>query len=281
MNKIVLSLLLLALPSAGFAKDGEADFYSDIFSDQTLTFTTALGFQQKKKKIWTADVEGMKRDLDGVHAALEKCKACGFRVRSRAPGIEWYEGSWVTSEGEKLRLVLRLLYPDEGVDAVSLVQNFNEAVMDDDVVFYGGHSRNGLRFPSFAAPTSYGGSNFYYNPDERGWRGFDAWKKRRDRQQLLVVNSCKTKNYFQEPLQQHAKKLGLPLWLILTLEDNHLRDTPAVFSALLTNILEKTPLDQLPAVLQETADHYNAFHFMDAVQKPLFELVRGFDFVNR
>ena len=285
MKWLILSAALTLSCSAPLASASDAKaYYDQLFDGNRLDITIALSFEQKKGpaglppviidisdalKAPFRDDENTMHDVDLLEGSIIGCEDCAYSKQSSGLGYRIYTGSF--QYGKKtIQSRLQLIFSEPGVAISTLRQSFIQALANDAVVLYLGHSRHGDGFPDFAGPLADDGKIFVNDPVQ-GWTGFQKGYFARKKYQLLILNACQTQTYYQKPLRKLIwEKDPATLGVIMSADNTWFEDYPDTTLALLNGLVHQQSREDLLQSLDDAASYYRQLHMNDAKKISLF-----------
>lgn len=283
----MVRFLLLAIAasfavSGVFIREARSDgkpadkYYQQLFADGTLNITVALSFEQIKSHIDTPvvgpiadvivgpqrDVDNTMNDVAAIENAILTCAGCPYQKASRVTGMSTYTGRFAYGS-RTIQSRVRFIYSEPGTSISFLKDQFIDALGNDSVIIYLGHSRIGGGFPDFASPDADTGKIFKNDPI-RGWIGFDKGYFSRTKYQIYMMSSCRTEQYYKNVLRARIwEKPPSMLGLILSTDDTWFDDYAGTAGAVISGLVNQFGPDDLLAAVNDAAEYYNSLHALD------------------
>jgi hypothetical protein len=208
-----LGALAATAPPPGHRLERSAD-YDRLYSDGRLDIAIAIGYDEggsharEQREI----LSGLRRDgwrpLDYSRLSADDRRRYGLTADRYDPNAQYFAREMTDPRtGQRIDAVIRMVTP--GTDGARARRSFEQALQQDEVVYYSGHARYGTG-PDFDDINRSGAGNFVVDPRGnpsgdlppaglrstiRG-RGSDLTRMiNRPDYQVLVFNGCTTENY--------------------------------------------------------------------------------------
>ncbi len=207
-----LGALAATAPPPGHQLERRAE-YDRLYRDGRLDVTIALGYDEHGTEPATERqvLSGLRaqgyRPLDVAHLSSADRQRLGLTDDRYDPNARYFCRTFQDPQtGHDVQAVVRLITP--GSDGAQARRSFEQALRQDEVVFYGGHARYGTG-PDFDDINS-GAGNFVVDPHGnrhadtppaglrdsiRGRRSDLGASSDRPEYQLLAFNACTTEEY--------------------------------------------------------------------------------------
>lgn len=165
-------------------------------------------------------------DLSGFKHALRRI---GFSASPHPSRFPTYYQSYKFN-GRRIEAKVELIYWQKRGRVAELNEIFKDALFSKDVIIYAGHSLGGTGFPYLGPYRSATELPFYKNSFEK-WIGFDFPEAKRRRDQIVLLNSCKSRAYYLDAISPHVGTA------ITTNYDTYFHHYPATSIALIEGIM--------------------------------------------
>lgn len=208
-----LGAITASAPPPGHHIERSAD-YGRLFADGRLDIALAVGYDEhggharEQREI----LSGLRRDgwrpLDYSRLSADERRRYGLTANRYDPNARYFTRQIEDpNTGRNVDAVIRLVTP--GADGRTTRRSFEQALEQDEVVYYSGHARYGTG-PDFDDKTSSGEGNFVIDPHGnyrghappaglrstiRGRRSDLTRMRNRPDYQVLVFAGCTTENY--------------------------------------------------------------------------------------